>query len=422
MKTAILVLAFAALLALGHAQFGKGFSSGYITVNKQFDANLFYYFVPSQGNPATDPIILWLQGGPGCSSMFGSWVENGPFLVQKDGTFKANPYTWNTNASMIWIDSPVGTGFSYVKGDNYATDEQTIANDLYIALQQFLFQLQPSYSANPFYIFGESYGGKYVPWLASTVLKNNQSPKSGKKINLKGIGIGNGWVDPYYQTASYGPFLYANSRINVVELDAAEAAYLAYAAAIDAGLYDVAMILGNDMLNALMAAAGVNDVYEIRQKSDPTIPFANKLQVFLNSAPARKALNVTSNVHWALCDTSPYFALMGDIDRESVQLVPGILAKIPVLLYNGNFDLICNWMGTQTWSNDMAWPGSKAFASAPNTTWAGASGQNGGWYKSAAGLTRLIVANAGHMSPFDQPANVQVMVWQFLTGGFKVTK
>jgi len=122
--------------------------------------------------------------------------------VQQDGSFVANPYSWNKNATMIWIDSPVGTGFSYVKDDDYASDEKTIANDLYTAVYAILFTKYPQFASNPFYIFGESYAGKYVPWLASTVLANNASPKSKAKINLKAIGIGNGYVEPYYQTGS----------------------------------------------------------------------------------------------------------------------------------------------------------------------------------------------------------------------------
>jgi len=415
-KLLLLALVVAAVLGLALAQFPPGFRSGYINVNPKEGANLFYYFVPSQSKPATDPIILWLQGGPGCSSLFGCFVENGPYLIQKDGTFKANPYSWNANASMIWIDSPVGTGFSYVKGDNYATDEKTIANDLYTALITFLFTLQPQLQKNAFWIFGESYGGKYVPWLAHTILQNN--PGSQKKINLVGVGLGNGWVAPLYQTASYAPFLYRMNRINLLELDTARAIYVSYEAALDMGFYQTAMIIGNNLLNLLMAEAGVNDVYDIRQKSDPTTPFADRLTTFLNHGTIKKQLNASSSVTWGLCDTDPYFALMSDIDRSSENLVPGILAKIPVLLYNGNYDLICNMDGTADWSDAMVWPGAAKFATATNQSWTGAKGQAGGWYKSAQGLTRLIVANAGHMSPFDQPANVQVMVWQFLTGGF----
>jgi cathepsin A (carboxypeptidase C) len=341
----------AALAVASFAQLPTTFWAGYVQVNKVADANLFYYMVPSQSNPATDPVILWLQGGPGCSSLFGSWVENGPFLVQKGGSFVANPYTWNKNATMIWIDSPVGTGFSYVHDQDYASDEKTIANDLYTTVATILFTLKPQFAANPFFIFGESYGGKYVPWLASTVLKNNANSQN--KINLKGIGIGNGWVDPYFQTGSYAPFLYRHGLIDTVELDVAMADYEAYKGAVDLGLYDVAANMGNILLNTLMATAGLNDPYDIRKASDPTTPLANTLGNWLNQPKTKALLNVTTGRTWGLCNMGPYSALMSDIDQASITLLPGILMKIPVLLYNGDYDLICNMDGTATYSSQM---------------------------------------------------------------------
>jgi len=403
----------AALAAVSLAQLPTTYYSGYVQVNKEYDANLFYYMVPSQSKPATDPVILWLQGGPGCSSLFGSWVENGPFLVQKDGSFQANPYTWNKNATMIWIDSPVGTGFSYVKGGDYASDEVTIANDLYTAVSTILFTLKPQFSTNPFFIFGESYGGKYVPWLASTVLKNNANAQN--KINLKGIGIGNGWVDPYFQTGSYAPFLYRHGLIGDAALAIAAADYEAYKGAIDLGLYDVAANMGNILLNTLMADAGLNDPYDIRKASDPTTPLANTLGNWLNQGKTKTLLNVTSGKSWGLCNMGPYSALMSDIDQASITLLPGLLMKIPVLLYNGNYDLICNMDGTATYSSQMSWPGQQAFNQAANKTWNGPNGV-AGFYQSAQGLVRAVVNNAGHMVPFDQPANAQYLVWAYLNG------
>lgn len=136
-------------------------------------------------------------------------VHSSPTLTP--GMQRLNSFSHRTRtakANMIWIDSPVGTGFSYVSNDDYATDEKTIAIDLYNGLQQFLFKNFANYSKNDFYIFGinttlnhpshsflgESYAGKYVPWLASTILEKNVRAPS--KINLKGIGIGDGWYAP----------------------------------------------------------------------------------------------------------------------------------------------------------------------------------------------------------------------------------
>lgn len=416
MKAACALLA-ALFVASALAQLPSTYFSGYVTVDQSQGAHLFYYMVPSQSNPSTDPVILWLQGGPGCSSMFGNWVEQGPYVIQKDGSFQANPYTWNKNATMIYIDSPVGTGFSYVKGDNYPSDETTIANDLYTALINILFTQQPAYGANPFYIFGESYGGKYVPYLASTVLANNVNPKSGKKINLKAIGIGNGWVDPYVQTGSYGPFLFRHQLISQSELNSAAKTYKQYQQLINQGDYEQADQVGFGIMNTLMEAAGINDPYDIRKKSDPTTPLANKLASYLNKPATQKALKVASGVVWQLCDTGPYYALEDDMERASVTLIPGILAQIPVMLYNGDCDLICDMDGTASYAAQINWPGQSKYLSAPNTTWNGPSGA-AGTYQSGGGLVRAVVYQAGHMVPFDQPANAQYLVWKFITGQF----
>jgi len=419
MRPIVTVLALLAFASIAVSQFGQNFKSGYINVNQQEDANLFYYFVPSQSNPATDPIILWLQGGPGCSSLFGAWVEMGPFIIQPSGQFKANQFTWNKNASMLFIDSPVGTGFSTVKNQDYPTDEATIANDLYTFLQSFLFTLNPQLSKNPFYVFGESYGGKYVPWLAHTILTNNGNPKAGQPINLKAIGIGNGFVAPLYTTASYGPFLLANKKISSSENQKLHAAWVKYAAAIQAKQWQTADSYWDAILNAAMDYGNIGDVYDIRKASDPTTPYADQLQSFLNTQSARKSLGVKGNQQWELCETGPYFALTDDMQKTSEVLIPAILQQIPVMIYNGNYDLICDWMGTAAWSDAMTWPGQQKFLQAPNKTWAGANGQPAGTYKSAQNLVRVVVANAGHMSPFDQPANTQIMVWQFLNNLFQ---
>jgi len=175
----------------------------------------------------------------------------------------------------------------------------------------------------------------------------------------------------------------------------------------------------NNILETAMEDGNIGDVYDIRKSSDPTTPYANALQTFLNTQSARKSLGVTGNQQWELCETGPYYALSDDMQKTSEVLIPAILQKIPVMLYNGNYDLICDWMGTAAWSDAMVWPGQQKFLQAPNTTWVGANGQSAGTYKTAQGLVRVVVANAGHMSPFDQPANTQIMVWKFLNNLFQ---
>jgi len=312
-KTSVMLAVLATVVLMAYGVAGvlppiAPTASGFITVNQEYGANLYYYFIQSQNNPATDPVVLWLQGGPGCSSLFGAFVENGPQVVLDDGSFVSNPWSWNTNASLIYIDSPVGTGFSYVeKSSGYARNEYTIAQELYTALYTFFFTLQPQLGNNDFYIFGESYAGKYVPYLATAVLENNLNASN--KINLQAIGVGDGWVDPLIQSRTYSEFLKSHGLISTVVADASVAIYDAYAALVDAHLFAEADVVGNDLLELLVVAAGNVDVYDIDYKNgDPTDPLQNQLQVILNKPDVQKLLNAGTQ-QWQACADGPYFKL-----------------------------------------------------------------------------------------------------------------
>lgn len=133
--------------------------AGYFTIASG-TKHYFYYMASSRSNPATDPVVLWQTGGPGCSSMLAAFTENGPCLVPETGpdAGKAvyNPYAWNSNATVIWLDQPAGVGFSW--GTENDKDEAGAAKDAYDFLQAF-FKAHSSLQALPFFIVGESYGG-----------------------------------------------------------------------------------------------------------------------------------------------------------------------------------------------------------------------------------------------------------------------
>ena len=168
--------------------------SGFFTVDKQYNSNLFFWFFPAKSNSKTAPVILWLQGGPGAPSLFGLFTENGPFFITEEQTLESRHYTWISTHNVIYIDNPVGTGFSFTEDDKgYSRNEEDVGNNLYKAMKQF-FQMFPEYQQNDFFITGESYAGKYIPALAYTIHMNN--PNAKLKINLQGIAIGNGGSDP----------------------------------------------------------------------------------------------------------------------------------------------------------------------------------------------------------------------------------
>ncbi|XP_057493017.1 serine carboxypeptidase 1-like [Actinidia eriantha] len=170
--------------------------SGYVTVDPKAGRALFYYFAESQ-NPSSEPLVLWLNGGPGCSSFGnGAMMELGPFRVNSDGkTLSENKYAWNNVANILFLESPAGVGFSYsnTTSDYDKSSDAITAADSYTFLVNWLERF-PEYKTRDFFIAGESYAGHYVPQLAQLILQNNKITNQ-TVINLKGIAIGNAYVD-----------------------------------------------------------------------------------------------------------------------------------------------------------------------------------------------------------------------------------
>lgn len=137
--------------------------SGYLTVDQHHQRNVFYWFVESQNDPKNDPVVLWTNGGPGCSGLLGLGTEHGPFIIHKNGTLTPNPHSWNKVANILYVEQPAGVGFSYsnVKED-YTTGDAQAAIDNYAMILEFLTRF-PERQGNPFYIASESYGGHYMP-------------------------------------------------------------------------------------------------------------------------------------------------------------------------------------------------------------------------------------------------------------------
>ncbi|KAH7655701.1 Peptidase S10 serine carboxypeptidase protein [Dioscorea alata] len=171
--------------------------AGYVTVDAYSGRALFYYFVESPQDSLRKPLVLWLNGGPGCSSFgVGAMLELGPFRVNSDGeTLYANEYAWNKVANIIFLESPAGVGFSYSNStsDYKSSGDKRTADDTYMFLINWLERF-PQYKGRDFYITGESYAGHYVPELADTIITKKKNINH-TNINLKGIAIGNGYFD-----------------------------------------------------------------------------------------------------------------------------------------------------------------------------------------------------------------------------------
>jgi hypothetical protein len=179
--------------------------SGYIEASPGH--MLHYVFMESWSSPSTDPVAVWMNGGPGSSSMGGLLTELGPFVTSDDSfpngpstgpyTVQLNNYSWNVKASMIYLEQPAGVGFSFCNKSapfcNFS--DITQADDTFSFLVKF-FDEFPEFVSNEFFLTAESYGGVYVPTLAHNLLTRPNN------LNFKGIAIGNpsfrqsGWNYP----------------------------------------------------------------------------------------------------------------------------------------------------------------------------------------------------------------------------------
>ncbi|XP_030526771.2 serine carboxypeptidase-like 34 isoform X1 [Rhodamnia argentea] len=172
--------------------------AGYVTVNATHGRALFYWFFEATESPQDKPLLLWLNGGPGCSSIgYGQSEELGPFFPQKDQpNLKFNRYTWNKATNLLFLESPVGVGFSYTNttSDIGRLGDTVLAKDSYVFLANW-FRRFPQFKSHDFYIAGESYAGHYVPQLSELILDNNKKVSNEDYINLKGLMIGNALMD-----------------------------------------------------------------------------------------------------------------------------------------------------------------------------------------------------------------------------------
>lgn len=161
--------------------------SGYVTVDDKKQKSLFYYFVEAQVDPPSKPLVLWLNGGPGCSSLgVGAFSENGPFRPSGQVLVR-NEYSWNREANMLYLETPVGVGFSYsTDSSSYEdVDDKITAMDNLAFLHKWLIKF-PEYRNRSLFIAGESYAGHYIPQLAELMLQFNNKEML---FNLKGIAV-----------------------------------------------------------------------------------------------------------------------------------------------------------------------------------------------------------------------------------------
>ncbi|XP_028075985.1 serine carboxypeptidase-like 17 isoform X1 [Camellia sinensis] len=416
--------------------------TGYVGVDKSEDVQLFYYFVKSESNPKEDPLVLWLTGGPGCSAFSGFAYEIGPLNFeanQKEGslpTLVLNPNSWTKVASIIFVDLPVGTGFSYGMTSiaSQSTDLQS-CDQAYEFLRKWLID-HPDFLSNPVYMGGDSYTGITVPIIVQLISNGNEA---GIKplINLKGYLLGNPSTTPndrnYAIPFAHGMGLISDELYESLQRSC-QGEYLnidpnntwclqdhqAYSQCIDG--VETSQILEpscgfaspkpQELFTERRYVDEKNIELVVHQPSpcDSSRINVYKLSYFWNNNDrVREALHIRkgSITEWIRCNKLSYTRTIGDSFPYHVNLSTKGYRS---LIYSGDHDMIIPFLGTQAWIKALNY----SIVDEWHSWWV--QGQVAGYTRTYSNrMTFATVKGAGHTAPEYKPIECYTMFEKWIS-------
>ncbi|XP_041826817.1 retinoid-inducible serine carboxypeptidase [Melanotaenia boesemani] len=394
-------------------------------------AHMFWwlYYADSPSATYADlPLVMWLQGGPGGSgSGFGNFEEIGPL----DRDLQARKTTWVQSASVLFVDNPVGTGFSYTdRDDGFATDVATVASDMLLLLRRFFTQ-KPEFQRIPFYIFSESYGGKMAAVISLELTK--AIAKGWLKCNFAGVALGDSWISPLDSVMTWGPYLYTTSLLDDFGLADVNNAAEKVKQAVEqqqflkaTELWSVAEtvveqntngvnfynILTQEPDEKLVSSAGL-DLISLQARRHIRPLHRQSLSQLMNGPIRKKLAIIPQNVTWGGQAEDVFSNMAGDFMKPVVDVVDQLLAAgVNVTVYNGQLDLIVDTMGQELWVKQLKWEGLPGFN---NLRWTplddpASPGVTGAFCKTYKNFSFYWILKAGHMIPSDQgPMALQML-------------
>uniref|UniRef100_A0A1S3B8J4 Carboxypeptidase n=2 Tax=Cucumis melo TaxID=3656 RepID=A0A1S3B8J4_CUCME len=431
---------------------------GYITIDELQSRSLFYYFVEAQSDPSSKPLVLWLNGGPGCSSLgAGAFVENGPFRP-KGNVLILNEFSWNNVANVLYLESPAGVGFSFSKNTTFydTVNDKITAQDNIVFLERWLEKF-PEYKNKEFYITGESYAGHYVPQLARLIVQSKLN------IKLKAIAIGNPLLEFNTDFNSRGKYLWSHGVISESTfelLNSVCSISQMIRESINGEISDACFSI-NDLVSQEMSPFinGYAINLDVCSSGDPTqtalsslhsltftkrlgddqsnpkptsstplpqfsgdagkvdVCIVNEIEAYLNRVDVQQALHaqLVGVSSWSLCSD------ILDYDRTNLFIptinIMGSLVHsgIRVLVYSGDQDSVIPLLGTRTLVNKLA-KAMRLNTTLPYSAWFH-NHQVGGWVETFGeknNLSFATIRGAAHQAPYTSPATSLALFTAFL--------
>ena len=391
--------------------------TGYVDILDE-DKHFFFWLFESRNDPKKDPFVMWLNGGPGCSSSTGLFFELGPSFVNGNLTLDRNPNSWNNNATVLFLDQPVNVGYSY--SSNRVTNTKMAAEDVYSFLEV-LFSAFPQYKSLPFHISGESYGGKYLPAVGAAILDHPE-----RSFDLSSVIIGNPITDVSVQAFSSVAMACGDGGYpSVLDEETCSDLYkkVPHCVSLVNACYDsnnnYLICQGASMyclqleLPYLETGRNPYDISDICY--DECYPETGYIQDYLRRPDVIKA--VGSDVDdFVDCDNKvgSDFQLSADgVKNEGPDVLKILENGVDMLFYDGNLDWICSWPGVYQLVERLRYKNHSEFTAKPLTQWY-VDGVAAGETKSAGHLSWMKVYGAGHMVPHNKGVVASNMINQWL--------
>ncbi|CAN7136755.1 unnamed protein product [Brassica rapa subsp. narinosa] len=334
--------------------------TGYIGVGDKEDLQMFYYFVKSENNPQEDPLLIWLTGGPGCSSLFAILFENGPLALKFElynGTLPSlvtTTYSWTKMANIVFLDQPVGAGFSYSRTPllNKVSDTGEV-KVIHEFLQKWLSK-HPEFYSNPFYVTGDSYSGKIVPPLVQEISRGNYICCK-PPINIQGYILGNPITQIKSEDNSKIPYAHGMALISDELYESLKR--------ICKGNYENVGSRNTECLKHIemynKCTDKLNRYHILLPDCDMTSPDCFLYNYFLldkwaNNERVRRALQVTKGSigEWKRCnyDVIPYnYDIQSTVPYHMNNSISGFRS----LIYSGDHDMVVPFIATQAWIRSL---------------------------------------------------------------------
>ena len=395
--------------------------SGYLNVEGT-EKYIHYWLVEAEQNPETAPLVFWTNGGPGCSGLIGFLTEQGPFRPDENGELIENVYAWNQIANMVFLEQPVGVGFSFSNNkDDYRIGDDQAAMDNLATILAF-YKKFPHFTYTDLYITSESYGGHYMPtWANEIITYNDDQENETMRLNFKGFAVGNPFTD-YYSGVGAEMETYWGKQLLPKPLwdtyllnNCTDPVALMNSSICSSLMLDFMRKIGNLNPYALdypvcLTAQQMRlkeHLYGDSLKYEPCTDVYSTN--YLNKADVKAALHVHNDIAWEECSRTTKYNLLDKLlpmEKYYKILLNSVShPDLRILVYSGDDDGVCGTIGTQRWIYDLGFSVDKMW-----DTWYNEDGQTAGYitkfntpFSKDTRFSFITVHNAGHEVPTYKP-------------------